>query len=199
MNRKRDDIPPGPAVTRTRRAAPMIERASLPHLPYIVHLSKLHAEELGFLPREAMASYLERGRVTLARENGEPCGYFLTSALQPQTRIFQAAVQLDARGLGHARTMLGDLIARAAIARCTRITLHCRDGLASNGFWTACGFTGAGLILGGRARGKIVLEWQLSIADALDNPALPYAGHFLAKLRVGAISGTRSASSPRVT
>lgn len=170
----------------------MLTKATPSDLPYIVSLSKRHAEELGFLPREAMAAYLDRQRVTLARENGEPCGYFLTSALQPQTRIFQACVQLDARGLGHARELLGDLIAQAAIAGSSKISLHCRDGLASNGFWSACGFTSAGLILGGAARRKIVHVWALSIADALDNPALPYAGHFLRKLRPGALERARS-------
>src|SRR5258707_1628099 len=106
----------------------MIQKAIATDLPYIVSLSKRHADELGFLPRAAMASYLDRQRVTLARENGDPCGYFLTSGLQPQIRIFQACVQLDARGLGHARELLGDLIARAAISGSQRITLHSRDG-----------------------------------------------------------------------
>lgn len=165
----------------------MLKLATPADLPYIVGLSKKHADELGFLPREAMAAYLSRARVTLALENGDPCGYFLTGAYAPQLRIFQACVQLDARGLGHARDLLGGLIARAAVAGTTKISLHCRDGLASNAFWAACGFTHGGLILGGAARRKIVCQWELSISDALHNAALPYARDFLRHLRPGAI------------
>lgn len=166
----------------------MVHVATSADLPYIVSLSKRHAEELGFLPRAAMAAYVTRNRVTIARENGDHVGYFLTGGYAEQIRIFQACVQLDARGLGHAQQLLGGLVARAACAGSSRITLHCRDGLESNGFWAACGFTIAGLKLGGGARRKIVNEWELCIADAIDNPKLPYARFFLDRLRIGALA-----------
>ena len=172
--------------------------ASARDLTYIESLSKKHAEELGFLTRSAMASYLDRQRVTLARENGDPVGYFLTGCAGRRLRIFQACVQMDARGLGHARDLLTDLIARAATAGTSRITLHCRDGLESNGFWSACGFTSAGLLFGGGARRKLIHEWQIDIADALGNPALPYARGFFHSLRLRAEEGASQDASPRL-
>lgn len=154
-------------------------------LSYIVSLSKRHAEEVGFLTTSAMQAYLDRGRVTMALENGDPCGYFLTGGMAPRIRIFQACVQLDARGLKHGQSLLADLITRAAQRGGQLLTLHCRDGLESNGFWTACGFKTRGLLLGGSARKKIVHEWELKISDALANPSLPYARHFFTSLRAG--------------
>lgn len=160
-------------------------------LPYIVDLAAVHATELGFIPRQAMAAYVQRGRVTLARENGDPCGFFLTSGLAPRTRIFQACVQRDARGLGHAIDLLGDLLGRAAVAGVREISLHCRDGLESNGFWSACGFQSGGLILGGTARRKIVHDWRLRIIDAVRDPSLPYGARILESL------SRRAAENPR--
>lgn len=153
---------------------------------YILGLSKKHAEELGFIPAAAMQNYLQRGRVSLATENGDPAGYFLTGGLETrQLRIFQACVQIDARGLKHGILLLSDLITRAAASGTHFLSLHCRDGLESNGFWSACGFKNGGLILGGQARKKIVMQWELDIRDAISNPSLPYAGHLLASLRAG--------------
>lgn len=167
---------------------------------YILSLSKKHAEELGFIPAAAMQHYLQRGRVSLATENGDPAGYFLTGGLSTrQLRIFQACVQIDARGLKHGLALLSDLITRAAESGTQFLSLHCRDGLESNGFWSACGFKNAGLILGGKARQKIVMQWELDIRDALSNPTLPYAQHFLASLRAGTATGPLQSACEVVT
>lgn len=144
-------------------------------LPFIVDLAQKHCDAVGFLSRSAMAAYLERRRVTVARENGERCGFFLIGAESSQIRIFQACVDFDAQGLGHGLDLLGGIVRHAAATGAGKISLHCRDGLDSNGFWTACGFQSRGLILGGGARRKIVHAWELRIIDAIRNPALPYA------------------------
>lgn len=174
---------PPPAFQETR---PMpIAPATELDLPYVVHLAQRHCTELGFLTRTAMAQYLERGRVTIARENGEPCGYFLIGADTNEIRIFQAAVQLDARGLAHGRDLLSGVLIRAAAIGSTAVTLHCRDGLHSNGFWSACGFQLAAPIFGGGARRKIVNTWRICVRDAIANPSLPYARRFLRAVQGG--------------
>jgi len=168
---------------------------------YVLHLSQKHAEELGFIPAAAMQNYLHRGRVRLARENGDPVGFFLHGGLHAsQVRIFQACTQLDARGLKHGIALLSSLIADAAAQNCRFLSLHCRDGLESNGFWSACGFTSAGCYPGGKARGKIVHEWHLNINDALSNPTLPYAADWIKRLSQidpAAEGSSPSASFPR--
>lgn len=155
-----------------------------PHdLPYLVHLSKKNAEALGFLPRAAMAGHIDQNHVSLATENGDPCGYFLTGdRTRQQIRIFQACVQHDARGLHHGLRLLSSLITQAAFAGTHFLSLHCRDGLESNAFWSACGFEIGHLQLGGQARKKIVIQWELDIRKALSNPSLPYATHYIAEL-----------------
>lgn len=169
----------------------MIDVSTPADLSYIVALSKKHAEELGFLSRAAMEHYLLTNRVRMARENGDACGYFLTSSLGTRCRVYQAAVQLDARGLAHGQSLLADLIARGAAVGTRSITLHCRDGLASNGFWSACGFSCSSLQLGGSARRKIINCWSLDVAAAISNPSLPYAAAILRRLAAGAEAGTQ--------
>ena len=172
-----------------------IRPATAADLSYIVSLSKKHATELGFLPTLAMANYLERDRVRMATENGEPCGYFLTGGFGVQRlRIFQACVQMDARGLDHGISLLSSTINSALITGTHHITLHCRDGLESNGFWSACGFKSEGLLFGGKARRKLIHQWRLDIADAISNPVLPYASRLLASLRSGSSKNALSSA-----
>jgi hypothetical protein len=160
-----------------------IEVSTPSDLAYIVSLAKKHSDALGFIPRAAMAARIDSGCVKLATENNDPCGFFLTSGMQPTVKIFQACVQTDARGLNHAKALLADLICRTAAAGGRSITLHCRDELESNGFWSACGFKLDSLILGGHTRRKIVNQWRLDIGAALASPVLDYQKHFLARLR----------------
>ncbi len=175
-----------------------IAPANARDLSYIVSLSRRHADALGFLTRGAMQAYLDRGRVTIARENGDPCGYFLTGGLNESVRIFQACVQLDARNLKHGWALGSELITRAAAAGSKEITLHCRDGLDSNAFWAACGFSLTSCICGGSARRKIVNIWTLQIADALTNPALPYSANFLASIRARTFEGIGQEACRRI-
>jgi hypothetical protein len=166
-----------------------IKTASDRDWSYILSLSKKHAEELGFIPAAAMQSYLHRGRVRLATENADPVGFFLHGGLQAsQVRIFQACVQLDARGLRHGLTLLSSLITDAALSGTRFLSLHCRDTLESNGFWSACGFKVGALLPGGKARGKVLFEWHLDINEALSNPSLPYAANWLRRVQ-GSLAG----------
>lgn len=177
-----------------------IELANPTAFKYIVALAKKHATELGFIPAAAMENYLHRGRITLARENDDPCGFFLVGKLGvPQLRIFQACVQYDARGLKHGLLLLSDLITKAADSGTEFLSLHCRDGLESNGFWSACGFHLAEISAVGTSRRKVVHTWHLRIGDALADASLPYARHYLAALGRRAAEGTLSPTCSSIT
>jgi hypothetical protein len=167
-----------------------VTRARSSDFTYIHSLAKKHAEELGFLTTETMRIYLDRGDVQIAQDNGDPVGFFLHSRLKAHTRIFQACVQIDARGLAHGIELLSDLVSRSVPAGTQHITLHCRDGLPSNAFWSACGFALDGSYPGGKSKGKVICCWRLNIADALRNPSLPYASDFLKRL-AGSPPGSR--------
>ncbi len=110
-------------------------------LSYLVALQKKFHYELGFLPREALASKIERGAVWLARENGEPAGYLCHGSFaRPEIRIFQAAIQYDARRRHLGLSLVADLVARARQAGAAGISLRCLNDLDANGFWRAAGF-----------------------------------------------------------
>ena len=96
----------------------------------------------GFLPRAALAEKIERGQVWLSLENGEPAGFLHHGSLaMPEVRIFQAAVQYDARRRRLGLALVQTLADRAAIAGARGLSLRCLSFLEANDFWRAAGFT----------------------------------------------------------
>lgn len=115
--------------------------ATLGDLAYVVHLQKRHADALGFIPRVALLEKIELGRIHLARENGEPAGYLHHGSLaRPEVRIFQAAIQYDARRRHMGLALVNDLVDRAADAGAQGVSLRCLSFLEANEFWDAAGF-----------------------------------------------------------
>jgi ribosomal protein S18 acetylase RimI-like enzyme len=134
-------------------------------LAYVVALQKRNHEALGFIPRAALAEKIELGRIWLARENGDPAGYLHHGSLAgPEVRIFQAAVQYDARRRRHGLALVAGLLRRAADAGARGVSLRCLDALDANDFWTDAGFERIGTEPG--ARGTLNV-W----AARLDDPA----------------------------
>jgi N-acetylglutamate synthase-like GNAT family acetyltransferase len=119
-----------------------IVRAAPADLPYVVHLQKRYADALGFLPRAALAEKIELGQVWLSLENGEPAGFLHHGSLAvPEVRIFQAAVQYDARRRHLGLALVQSLADRAAATGARGISLRCLSFLEANDFWRAAGFT----------------------------------------------------------
>ena len=82
-------------------------------LAYVVELQKRNGEAVGFIPRAALSEKIDRGQIHLTTENGEPAGYLHHGSLAvPEVRIFQAAVQYDARRRHHGLALLADLVDR---------------------------------------------------------------------------------------
>lgn len=112
---------------------------------FVIHLQKQHSEALGFLPREAVKTYIAAGRVLLGQENDCQAGYILG---RPKMRydpriapITQCAVSMDLKrrhlGLG-----MVDAWATAAFLdgkKC--VQCWCADDLDASLFWPAAGFT----------------------------------------------------------
>ena len=117
-------------------------RAATPaDLAYVVSLQKRNHEALGFIPRAALAEKIDLGRIWLAAENGDPAGYLHHGSLAvPEVRIFQAAVQYDARRRHLGLALVADLVARARAAGARGVSLRCLDFLDANDFWLAAGF-----------------------------------------------------------
>jgi ribosomal protein S18 acetylase RimI-like enzyme len=124
----------GPGLAPVLRAAPS-------DLAYVVALQKRNHEALGFIPRAALAEKIDLGRIWLATENGDPAGFLHHGSLAvPEVRIFQAAVQYDARRRHLGLALVADLVARARAAGAAGVSLRCLDFLDANDFWTAAGF-----------------------------------------------------------
>lgn len=124
------------------RATSPVVPATPGDLPYVVHLQKQHSAAIGFLPRAALAEKIRLGRIWLASENDEPAGFLHHGSLaRPEVRIFQAAVQYDARRRHHGIALVNGLIARATSAGAQGISLRCLSFLDANTFWRDVGFS----------------------------------------------------------
>jgi hypothetical protein len=118
-----------------------VTAATAADLPYVVHLQKKHADAVGFIPRMALREKIEQGRIWLARENGEPAGFLHHGSLaRPEVRIFQAAIQYDARRRYLGLEMVCHLLRLASDARARGVSLRCLSFLEANEFWDAAGF-----------------------------------------------------------
>lgn len=110
-------------------------------LAYVVHLQKKFGQAIGFLPRAALSEKIELQRIWIARENGQPAGYLHHGTLAtPEVRIFQAAIQYDARRRRLAAGLVEHFVCRAQAAGAYGVSLRCLAHLDANEFWEAVGF-----------------------------------------------------------
>lgn len=141
--------------------------ASAQRVPYQywLHLSRLHSDELGFLPAPAVAQLIDRGRLLLELENNEPCGFLLHGPARRVLRVYQTCIQVDARRIHHALHLVADLRARALAGGSRAIVLHCAEDLDANAFWRAAGFTLVGKRRKSTTRERDQLKWMLPLCD----------------------------------
>ena len=131
-----------PAPPQLEPAPAGVLRATPADLAYVVHLQKKHHYALGFIPRVALREKIDLGRVWLATENGEPAGFLHHGSLAgEEVRIFQAAVQYDARRRHLGLALVRHLLHRAAAAGARGVSLRCLSSLEANDFWRVAGFS----------------------------------------------------------
>lgn len=141
-----------------------VRQATPADLAYGVALQKRNHEALGFIPRAALAEKIDRGQILLASENGDPAGFLHHGSLAAlEVRIFQAAIQYDARRRHHGLALVDTMVRRATSAGARGLSLRCLDFLDANDFWTAAGFELLGREAG--ARGTLNV-WGRTIGKA---------------------------------
>lgn len=133
---------------------------------YADSLAKKNVEALSFLPKPRLLEYAVRGQLMVETENGEPCGFLVYGNGWPYMKVYQVAVEYDARRREHGLALVGRLIERARAKGCHAVSLWCADDLDANNFWQAAGFSFAGKRQGGLARGRQHNRWVLVVDSA---------------------------------
>jgi GNAT superfamily N-acetyltransferase len=124
-----------------RCASPLVTIGLPRDLRFVVMLQKAHPAALGFLSREALREKIRLGQVLIARRAGERAGFLHHGSLaRPEVRVFQVAVTPEARRGGVGRALVECLLARAARAGATGVSLRCLSFLDANRFWRSMGF-----------------------------------------------------------
>lgn len=106
-------------------------------------LMKRYSQTLGFLPRQALESYLESGTVLgVKTDAGELVGYLLYAAYPNYFRITHLCVSEEYRGQGIAKLLVNTLKRSADTQKV--IKLHCRRDFPANDLWPKLGFVALG-------------------------------------------------------
>jgi ribosomal protein S18 acetylase RimI-like enzyme len=132
---------------------------------YADDLARKNSEALSFIPTPRIEQYARDGQLWIATENDEPCGFLIFGNGWPQTRIYQACIQYDARRREHGMALVSTLADKARAMGCTDIRLWCADDLDANEFWRAAGFEYCAARRGGRRRGRQHNLWALRLVD----------------------------------
>ena len=126
-------------------------------------LMKRYSHTLGFLPGQALESYLERGTVLGAKTDaGELVGYLLYAAYPNYFRITHLCVSEEYRGQGIAKRLVNTLKRSADTQKV--IKLHCRRDFPANELWPKLGFVALGEKPGRSKAGHRLTIWHLRLA-----------------------------------
>ena len=143
-----------------------ISRLTSDDLGAVDELMKRYSQWLGFLPREALQSYLEKGTVLGATtEDGQLVGYLLYAARYDYFRITHLCVLEEYQRQGIAKRLVNDLKGLADTQKI--IKLNCRRDFPANHLWPKLGFVASSEKPGKSREGHPLTDWHLTLA--LDN------------------------------
>ena len=117
-----------------------ISKLTIAELDAVDELMKRHSNTLGFLPKEALRSYLAAGNTLGAKsDDGKLIGYLLHATNPNYFRIAQLCVAEDFKGRGIARRFINELINIAETQK--DIRLRCRNDFPAHHMWPKLGFS----------------------------------------------------------
>ena len=126
-------------------------------------LMKWNRRTLGFLPREALRDYLEKGGVWGAKNGDDQLiGYLLYGINRNYFRIFQLCVLEQYQGRGVVRRLVNTLKTSATTQKV--IKLHCRRDFAAHHMWPKLGFVPINEKPGRSAARHTLTLWCLTLA-----------------------------------
>ena len=111
-------------------------------LAFCYSASKVDANAIGWLPKQAYDNRHDRGELLTLFNNDDLVGFILMSRPSPygELRCLQIWVRRDARMMIHGRALTDRLEEIAAERHCWLLRLWCAEDLAANLFWEALGF-----------------------------------------------------------
>ncbi len=128
-------------------------------------LMKEHSRTLGFLPKEAILGYLDKGWVLGAKtESGQLAGYLLYSDRISYFRITHLCVSEEFQGQGIARKLV-NLLREFTITQ-YYITLNCRRDFPENKMWEKLDFVPKGEKPSRSKGGHKLTIWYLTLAES---------------------------------
>ena len=132
-------------------------------LDAVDRLMKRNSRTLGFLPRNALKEFLNKGGVLGAKsQDGQLVAYLLYAAYSKYFRITQLCAHEEHRGKGIARRLLNELIASANTQKV--IKLNCRRNFPVDKLWPKLGFVAQGEKPGRSKAGHLLTLWHLVLA-----------------------------------
>lgn len=106
---------------------------------FIDRMQKIPKRPMGFLPMAGIQYHVEKGRVIVRYDNGDPVAYLLHGALHIKrdaiARIFQVSVHPDYRGGTLVHQMLGELVQKASDCANSALQVRVRENVPGHGFW----------------------------------------------------------------
>ena len=126
-------------------------------------LMKRYSQWLGFLPREALQSYLKKGSVLGARtDNGQLVGYLLYADRYDYFRITHLCVLEEYQRQGIAKQLVNNLKGMAGTQKV--IKLNCRRDFPANSLWNKLGFVALDEKPGRSKEGHLLTIWHCLLA-----------------------------------
>lgn len=133
-------------------------------LPFVVHLQKLWSNNLGFLPRVALAEYINSKQLLLVRENGQAAGYLnWTCTKAGMVRIPQVALEPELLRTTVGSKIMAHLKRAAVRGDCSVIRLTSRSDLPANLFWPTLGFNVTAVYANPTKRNLPLFEWTMPL------------------------------------
>lgn len=142
-----------------------IRIATINDLAWILHLQELHRHELGRLHAAAITDKIERQKLLLILENGDPAGYVnSTTRRDHHLHILQIAITEELWRTGHASRAIQYLATRARKRGALYITCRTATDLPANRFWPTLGFKQHGTIKGPQ---RVLNKWAWRLSPII--------------------------------
>ena len=156
-----------------------IRRLHTNDIDAVDRLMKANNATLGFLFREALLDYLDKGWVLGAKcGGGSLAAYLLFANRRTDVRVTHLCVDQEIRGKGLARKLMERLATDSRSRGLLSLELHCRRDFQANAVWAKLGFIPWGEKPGRAKFGTTLTLWRRELAHS-DQMKLAFdgAGH----------------------